>query len=187
MRILNICCIFLLSVVSSVHVSCNPENPEEKFQLYMQIINFFKGLCCVNTQVKQVGQSRAQGDPHLPPLGPRRALEGSPSRTSPGSHHKGPFFHALWPAPWMVDFSLMHPAQWKTSGKTEERDRGMLFRAGLEVATRSQGRLSTGIPKYCVTHGQLSKWLSCCLVFMRLWGNVCCQHWKDMHFCFQKS
>ncbi|XP_019510326.1 PREDICTED: stimulated by retinoic acid gene 8 protein homolog [Hipposideros armiger] len=40
---------------SSVHVSCNPENPEEKFQLYMQIINFFKGLCCVNTQVKQEG------------------------------------------------------------------------------------------------------------------------------------
>ncbi|XP_036718672.1 stimulated by retinoic acid gene 8 protein homolog [Balaenoptera musculus] len=38
---------------SSVLAVCNPENPEEKFQLYMQIINFFKGLCCVNTQFKQ--------------------------------------------------------------------------------------------------------------------------------------
>lgn len=38
--------------------SCNPENPEDKFQLYMQIIDFFKGLSCANTQVKQVGQSR---------------------------------------------------------------------------------------------------------------------------------
>ncbi|XP_008584037.1 PREDICTED: stimulated by retinoic acid gene 8 protein homolog [Galeopterus variegatus] len=38
---------------SSVFASCNPENPEEKFQLYMQIIDFFKDLCCVNTQLKQ--------------------------------------------------------------------------------------------------------------------------------------
>ncbi|XP_037693486.1 stimulated by retinoic acid gene 8 protein homolog [Choloepus didactylus] len=38
---------------SSLFASSNPENPEEKFQLYMQIIDFFKGLCCVNTQVKQ--------------------------------------------------------------------------------------------------------------------------------------
>ncbi|XP_023494569.2 stimulated by retinoic acid gene 8 protein homolog [Equus caballus] len=38
---------------SSMFASCNPENPEEKFQLYMQIIDFFKGLCCVNTQFKQ--------------------------------------------------------------------------------------------------------------------------------------
>ncbi|XP_072821500.1 stimulated by retinoic acid gene 8 protein homolog isoform X2 [Vicugna pacos] len=38
---------------SSVLAAYNPENPEEKFQLYMQIIEFFKGLCCVNTQFKQ--------------------------------------------------------------------------------------------------------------------------------------
>ncbi|XP_039716598.1 stimulated by retinoic acid gene 8 protein homolog [Pteropus medius] len=38
---------------SSVLASCNPENPEEKFRLYMQIIDFFKGFCCVNTQVKE--------------------------------------------------------------------------------------------------------------------------------------
>ncbi|KAM8933192.1 stimulated by retinoic acid gene 8 protein homolog isoform 2-T2 [Lycaon pictus] len=38
---------------SSVFANCNPEYPEEKFQLYMQIIEFFKGLCCVNTQLKQ--------------------------------------------------------------------------------------------------------------------------------------
>lgn len=57
-RILNVCSFFLLSAVSSVLAICNPEKPEEKFQLYMQIIDFFKGLCCVNTQFKQVGQSR---------------------------------------------------------------------------------------------------------------------------------
>ncbi|XP_059963640.1 stimulated by retinoic acid gene 8 protein homolog [Mesoplodon densirostris] len=38
---------------SSVLAVCNPENTEEKFQLYMQIVSFFKGLCCVNTQFKQ--------------------------------------------------------------------------------------------------------------------------------------
>ncbi|KAL2777718.1 stimulated by retinoic acid gene 8 protein-like protein isoform 2 [Daubentonia madagascariensis] len=38
---------------SSMFASCNAENPEEKFELYMQIIDFFKGLCCVNTQLKQ--------------------------------------------------------------------------------------------------------------------------------------
>ncbi|XP_058390750.1 stimulated by retinoic acid gene 8 protein homolog [Diceros bicornis minor] len=38
---------------SSVCANCDPENPEEKFQLYMQIIDYFKGLCCVNPQVKQ--------------------------------------------------------------------------------------------------------------------------------------
>ncbi|EHH17702.1 hypothetical protein EGK_14161, partial [Macaca mulatta] len=38
---------------SSMLASCNPENPEDKFQLYMQIIDFFKGLSCANTQVKQ--------------------------------------------------------------------------------------------------------------------------------------
>ncbi|KAM5189546.1 stimulated by retinoic acid gene 8 protein homolog isoform 2-T2 [Callospermophilus lateralis] len=38
---------------SSLFAICNPENPEGKFQLYMQIIDFFKGLCCVNTQLKQ--------------------------------------------------------------------------------------------------------------------------------------
>nr|XP_012419932.1 PREDICTED: stimulated by retinoic acid gene 8 protein homolog [Odobenus rosmarus divergens] len=38
---------------SSVFAGGNPEYPEEKFQLYMQIIDFFKGLCCVNPQLKQ--------------------------------------------------------------------------------------------------------------------------------------
>uniref|UniRef100_A0A8C5XB31 Stimulated by retinoic acid 8 n=1 Tax=Microcebus murinus TaxID=30608 RepID=A0A8C5XB31_MICMU len=38
---------------SSMFASCNAENPEENFQLYMQIIEFFKGLCCVNAQLKQ--------------------------------------------------------------------------------------------------------------------------------------
>uniref|UniRef100_A0A8C9JIZ6 Stimulated by retinoic acid 8 n=1 Tax=Panthera tigris altaica TaxID=74533 RepID=A0A8C9JIZ6_PANTA len=38
---------------SSAFAGSNPENPEEKFQLYMQIVDFFKGLCCVNTQLKQ--------------------------------------------------------------------------------------------------------------------------------------
>ncbi|XP_045351720.1 stimulated by retinoic acid gene 8 protein homolog [Leopardus geoffroyi] len=38
---------------SSAFAGSNPENPEEKFQLYVQIVDFFKGLCCVNTQLKQ--------------------------------------------------------------------------------------------------------------------------------------
>ncbi|KAF0877761.1 STRA8 protein, partial [Crocuta crocuta] len=44
---------------SSAFAGSNPENPEEKFQLYMQIVDFFKGLCCVNTELKQVGPSKA--------------------------------------------------------------------------------------------------------------------------------
>ncbi|MEJ1280781.1 stimulated by retinoic acid gene 8 [Cricetulus griseus] len=39
--------------ISSVFANCNPENLEEKFQLYMQIIEFFKGLCCANTPLNQ--------------------------------------------------------------------------------------------------------------------------------------
>ncbi|KAG8523330.1 Stimulated by retinoic acid gene 8 protein, partial [Galemys pyrenaicus] len=38
---------------SSLLTNSNPENPEEKFQLYMQIIEFFKGLCCINTTIKE--------------------------------------------------------------------------------------------------------------------------------------
>ncbi|XP_045876154.1 stimulated by retinoic acid gene 8 protein homolog [Meles meles] len=38
---------------SSVFAGGNPEYPEEKFQLYVQIIDFFKGLCCINPQLKQ--------------------------------------------------------------------------------------------------------------------------------------
>lgn len=49
--------------------SCNPENPEEKFQLYTQIIDFFKDLCCVNTQAKQVGQAEREDTSALPPWG----------------------------------------------------------------------------------------------------------------------
>ncbi|XP_028722080.1 stimulated by retinoic acid gene 8 protein homolog [Peromyscus leucopus] len=39
--------------ISSVFANYSPENPEEKFQLYIQIIEFFKGLCCVNTPLNQ--------------------------------------------------------------------------------------------------------------------------------------
>ncbi|XP_040584658.1 stimulated by retinoic acid gene 8 protein homolog [Mesocricetus auratus] len=42
-----------MSNISSVFANCNPENLEEKFQLYMQIIEFFKGLCCTNTPLSQ--------------------------------------------------------------------------------------------------------------------------------------
>ncbi|XP_045047001.2 stimulated by retinoic acid gene 8 protein homolog [Desmodus rotundus] len=45
---------------SSLFAGCNPENPEEKFQLYTQIVDFFNGLCCVNTQLKQ--------EPDPPPM-----------------------------------------------------------------------------------------------------------------------
>lgn len=45
--------------------SCNPENPEERFQLYTQIIDFFKDLCSANPPVKQVGEGRA-GPPPAP-------------------------------------------------------------------------------------------------------------------------
>ncbi|EFB19412.1 hypothetical protein PANDA_017464, partial [Ailuropoda melanoleuca] len=38
---------------SSVFARGNPEYPEDKFQLYVNIIDFFKGLCCVNPQLKQ--------------------------------------------------------------------------------------------------------------------------------------
>ncbi|CAO2603163.1 Stimulated by retinoic acid gene 8 protein, partial [Lemmus lemmus] len=40
--------------ISSVFPNCNPENSEEKFQLYLQIIEFFKSVCCVNTPLNQV-------------------------------------------------------------------------------------------------------------------------------------
>ncbi|XP_012576230.1 PREDICTED: stimulated by retinoic acid gene 8 protein homolog [Condylura cristata] len=38
---------------SSLLASSNPENPENKFQLYMQIIEFFKGLCSINMTIKE--------------------------------------------------------------------------------------------------------------------------------------
>ncbi|XP_012661691.1 stimulated by retinoic acid gene 8 protein homolog [Otolemur garnettii] len=41
------------SSCSSMFAIFNAENSEEKFQLYMQIIDFFKGLCYVNSQLKQ--------------------------------------------------------------------------------------------------------------------------------------
>ncbi|OBS80269.1 hypothetical protein A6R68_21527, partial [Neotoma lepida] len=41
------------SNISSVFANYNPENPEEKFQLYIQIVEFFKSLCCVNTPLNQ--------------------------------------------------------------------------------------------------------------------------------------
>ncbi|XP_028381017.2 stimulated by retinoic acid gene 8 protein homolog [Phyllostomus discolor] len=44
----------------SLFASCHPENPEEKFQLYTQLVDFFNGLCCVNTQPQQ--------EPDPPPL-----------------------------------------------------------------------------------------------------------------------
>ncbi|XP_076769311.1 stimulated by retinoic acid gene 8 protein homolog isoform X1 [Arvicanthis niloticus] len=42
-----------MSNISAVFASCNSDNPEEKFQLYIQIIEFFKGLDCVNTPLTQ--------------------------------------------------------------------------------------------------------------------------------------
>ncbi|XP_003475403.2 stimulated by retinoic acid gene 8 protein homolog [Cavia porcellus] len=41
------------SYPSSGFASFNPENPEKKLQLYLQIIDFLKGLCCVNAPLKQ--------------------------------------------------------------------------------------------------------------------------------------
>ncbi|MXQ92836.1 hypothetical protein E5288_WYG002882 [Bos mutus] len=38
---------------SSSLAVCNSKNPEDKFQLYVQNVDFFKGFCCVNTQFKQ--------------------------------------------------------------------------------------------------------------------------------------
>jgi hypothetical protein len=43
-----------ISFVSAMFATCNSENPEEKFQLYIQIIEFFKSLGCVNTPLNQV-------------------------------------------------------------------------------------------------------------------------------------
>ncbi|KAK7818050.1 hypothetical protein U0070_014645 [Myodes glareolus] len=48
--------------ISSVFPNCNPENPEEKFQLYLQIIEFFKSLCCPNTPVNQEPDPLADDD-----------------------------------------------------------------------------------------------------------------------------
>ncbi|KAM8980839.1 stimulated by retinoic acid gene 8 protein homolog [Sarcophilus harrisii] len=42
-----------VSSPSSVCASCSSENPEENNQLYVQIINFLKGLFCTNTQLPQ--------------------------------------------------------------------------------------------------------------------------------------
>ncbi|XP_028624297.1 stimulated by retinoic acid gene 8 protein homolog [Grammomys surdaster] len=42
-----------MSNISAVFASCNSDNPEEKFQLYIQIIEFFKGLGCVNTPLNE--------------------------------------------------------------------------------------------------------------------------------------
>lgn len=79
-----------LSVVSSVFASHIPEYPEEKFQLYMQIIDFFKGLCCINPQLKQVGRSRARGDLVSPPLGWREGPLRPPHQRDLTSHLPSP-------------------------------------------------------------------------------------------------
>ncbi|XP_055458138.1 stimulated by retinoic acid gene 8 protein homolog isoform X1 [Psammomys obesus] len=42
-----------MSNISSVFPNCSSENTEEKFQLYIQIVDFLKGLCCVNTPLNQ--------------------------------------------------------------------------------------------------------------------------------------
>lgn len=132
------------SIFSSVLASCNPENPEEKFRLYMQIIDFFKGFCFVNAQLKEVGQSGAQGDLRWPPLGGSRKGSGGDCEpdlgwvTPPEATGRGcPFI--LSGLLHGCDFSRMHPVQWKTSRETEGRDRGMDLGADLKVATRSQG------------------------------------------------
>ncbi|XP_057646803.1 stimulated by retinoic acid gene 8 protein homolog isoform X1 [Chionomys nivalis] len=48
--------------ISSVFPNCNPENPEEKFQLYLQIIEFFKSLCCTNTPLNEEPDPLADDD-----------------------------------------------------------------------------------------------------------------------------
>lgn len=131
------------SIFSSVLASCNPENPEEKFRLYMQIVDFFKGFCCVNTQLKEVGQSSVQGDLRWPPSGSRKGSGGECELdlswiTPPAATGRGCSF-TLSGLLHGCDFSRTHPVQWKTSRETEGRDRGMLLRADLKVATRSQG------------------------------------------------
>ncbi|XP_072508745.1 stimulated by retinoic acid gene 8 protein homolog [Notamacropus eugenii] len=42
-----------VSSPSSVFAGCSSENPEENNHLYVQIIGFFKGLFCANTQLPQ--------------------------------------------------------------------------------------------------------------------------------------
>ncbi|KAL6033353.1 hypothetical protein STEG23_021053 [Scotinomys teguina] len=42
-----------MSNISPVFTNCNLESLEEKFQLYIQIIDFLKDLCCVNTPLNQ--------------------------------------------------------------------------------------------------------------------------------------
>lgn len=124
-----------LSVVSSVFAGGNPEYPEEKFQLYVQIIDFFKGLCCINPQLKQVGRSGVRGDLVSPPLvwqeGPLRP----PHQRDLTSHHRGPLGADVpsfsRPVPWMVGISLTHPGGWETSRETEGRRTRMVSRAGL--------------------------------------------------------
>ncbi|XP_075809893.1 stimulated by retinoic acid gene 8 protein homolog isoform X2 [Microtus pennsylvanicus] len=48
--------------ISSVFPNCNPENPEEKFQLYLQIIEFFKSLCCTDTPLNEEPDPLADDD-----------------------------------------------------------------------------------------------------------------------------
>lgn len=100
------------------------------FQLYVQIIDFFKGLCCVNTQFKQVGWSRVQSGLGSPPLR-WWALEGRSGCTSP-VHTTGDVL------PRIGDFSLMHLVEGACPGK-QGKGRGMLFRAHLSLGTLRQG------------------------------------------------
>ncbi|XP_036761449.2 stimulated by retinoic acid gene 8 protein isoform X1 [Manis pentadactyla] len=110
---------------SSAFAGCNPENPEEKFQLYMQIINYFKGLPSVNFQVKQVGQSR-EWRPSLTSL---RALQGSPSGPHPahqGSPGRRCPFMLLQGWSTSARCILWNRRRW---GETEGRDRWTASRA----------------------------------------------------------
>lgn len=118
-----------LSVISSVFASHIPEYPEEKFQLYMQIIDFFKGLCCINPQLKQVGRSGARGDLVSPPLGWREGPLRPPHQRDLTLGADVPSFSR--PVPWVVGISLTHLGGWVTSRETEGRGTRMVSRAGL--------------------------------------------------------
>ncbi|XP_062054126.1 stimulated by retinoic acid gene 8 protein homolog isoform X2 [Lepus europaeus] len=50
---------------SSVLDGYNPADAGEKFQLYVQIIDFFKGLCGANTEIKQEQDHSVDDDVHM--------------------------------------------------------------------------------------------------------------------------
>lgn len=68
-------------------------------------------------------------------------MEGSPGRTSWGSHLVGDILSFSQACAMDGDLSLMQPVEWETSRETEGGHRGMLF----GVATRSQFLTGIGL------------------------------------------